>query len=189
MEQLGHLFISHAASDDDFAQQVSDSLEAAGIRTWLDKAEMREGDAWQAQVSEALRSASGGLVLLSAASANSPLVASEYRYFLVQNMRLYVALIDTLPTHDIPQRLLPLAYFDFTVHYEAEMAKLVQAIKTGEIAPARSFQLGAAAKSRVRLIVEWPAERLEDLGDFIRRLASIGVRDIKVTEVDDDHAE
>ena len=41
------VFLSYASEDADAAQRISDALRGAGIEVWLDRSDLRGGDAWE----------------------------------------------------------------------------------------------------------------------------------------------
>jgi hypothetical protein len=76
------VFISYAASDRQWARQLSEQLGALGIEPWLDTAEVFPGENWASAVGSALESSDALLVLVSPASAASELVGREVQYAL-----------------------------------------------------------------------------------------------------------
>jgi TolB-like protein/Flp pilus assembly protein TadD len=46
----GAVFLSYASQDAEGAARICEALRAAGVEVWLDKSELRGGDAWDAQI-------------------------------------------------------------------------------------------------------------------------------------------
>src|SRR5215831_195776 len=46
----GAVFLSYASEDADAAERMATALRSAGIQVWLDKSELRGGDAWDRQI-------------------------------------------------------------------------------------------------------------------------------------------
>jgi TolB-like protein/Flp pilus assembly protein TadD len=46
----GAVFLSYASQDAEAAQRICDALRAAGVEVWLDKSELRGGDAWDRSI-------------------------------------------------------------------------------------------------------------------------------------------
>ena len=46
----GAVFLSYASQDAEAAQRICDALRAGGLEVWLDKSELRGGDAWDRQI-------------------------------------------------------------------------------------------------------------------------------------------
>ena len=46
----GAVFLSYASQDAEAAARICEALRAAGVEVWLDKSELRGGDAWDAQI-------------------------------------------------------------------------------------------------------------------------------------------
>jgi predicted ATPase/DNA-binding winged helix-turn-helix (wHTH) protein len=51
----GAVFLSHASEDDAAALRVAAALRAAGIEVWLDRSELKGGDAWDHRIRQQLR--------------------------------------------------------------------------------------------------------------------------------------
>ena len=76
------VFISHAHSDEQFAQKVTVILEQAGLEVWDVTREVMPGDNWAAIMSQALRESQAMVVLLTAHAMRSKWVRSEIEYAL-----------------------------------------------------------------------------------------------------------
>jgi TIR domain len=62
------VFISHASEDKaDVARPLTDLLEKAGLRVWLDENELRLGDSLRAKIDQGLAQSSFGVVIVSRA--------------------------------------------------------------------------------------------------------------------------
>ncbi|HEY0747809.1 MAG TPA: TIR domain-containing protein [Steroidobacteraceae bacterium] len=62
------VFLSYASEDADAALRICEALRAAGIEVWLDRSELRGGDAWDATIRRQIRSCSLFIPLISASS-------------------------------------------------------------------------------------------------------------------------
>ncbi|MHB8478160.1 MAG: TIR domain-containing protein [Steroidobacteraceae bacterium] len=49
------VFLSYASQDAEAAQRICDALRAAGVEVWLDKSELRGGDAWDRSIRQQIR--------------------------------------------------------------------------------------------------------------------------------------
>jgi nucleotide-binding universal stress UspA family protein len=49
------LFLSHAGADTEATRRLKARLEAAGLRVWFDKNDLRAGEPWQDQLAEAIK--------------------------------------------------------------------------------------------------------------------------------------
>ena len=49
------VFVSHASEDDAAALRIAAALRAAGIEVWLDRSELKGGDAWDHRIRQQLR--------------------------------------------------------------------------------------------------------------------------------------
>src|SRR5262249_17069796 len=62
---VGHVFLSYARRNSEFADRLVAALERRGFNVWLDRSDIPGGAAWDASVSEALQDAVGVIVVLS----------------------------------------------------------------------------------------------------------------------------
>jgi TolB-like protein/Flp pilus assembly protein TadD len=63
---IGAVFLSYASQDADAAARICDALRAAGVEVWLDKSELRGGDAWDAQIKKHIHDCALFIPLISA---------------------------------------------------------------------------------------------------------------------------
>jgi len=62
------VFLSYSSEDEAAAQRLCDGLRDAGIETWLDRAELRGGDAWDASIRRQIRDCSLFVPMISAST-------------------------------------------------------------------------------------------------------------------------
>ena len=62
----GAVFLSYASQDAEAATRICESLRAAGVEVWLDKSELRGGDAWDSQIKKQIRDCAVFVPLISA---------------------------------------------------------------------------------------------------------------------------
>jgi TolB-like protein/tetratricopeptide (TPR) repeat protein len=62
----GAVFLSYASQDAPAAERICEALRAAGIEVWLDKNELRGGDAWDAQIKKRIHECALFVPLISA---------------------------------------------------------------------------------------------------------------------------
>lgn len=74
------LFISYSTKDIAFAQQINSSLRQHNFSTWLDKAGMRGGTEWPAQLTQAIKNCKAVVVIISPNSMNSIWVKRELEF-------------------------------------------------------------------------------------------------------------
>ncbi len=67
-EQSGAVFLSYASEDSDAAQRIADTLKGDGIEVWLDKSELRGGDAWDQAIQRQIRDCKLFMPLISSNS-------------------------------------------------------------------------------------------------------------------------
>jgi TolB-like protein/Flp pilus assembly protein TadD len=62
----GAVFLSYASEDADAAERMATALASAGIQVWLDKSELRGGDAWDRQIRQQIHDCRLFIALISA---------------------------------------------------------------------------------------------------------------------------
>jgi hypothetical protein len=72
-----HVFLSYASADRERALEIAEALQAAGIRTWIDRTGISGGSAWAETIAAAVRSRSVLAVLCSQQSVASRNVRQE----------------------------------------------------------------------------------------------------------------
>lgn len=177
------VFISYAAHDHKIAERVYQSLESAGIRAWLDDVDIAPSAEWLREVENAVKQSSHGLLLLSEAALRSPSAMGEFHQMVVDNKPIYVAVVGALSEDLLPYHLMTLPRHDLTQDFETSMAALIDTMRANHISGSRP---GVSPDDRdVTITLQ---ANLRDLDtdqfvDLVRRLADVGIKDIKVINV------
>jgi hypothetical protein len=66
------VFLSYASEDAEAAERIATALRAAGVEVWLDKSELRGGDAWDRQIRGQIRDCALFVPIISANSQARP---------------------------------------------------------------------------------------------------------------------
>jgi hypothetical protein len=136
-----HFFISYSAVDGgDFALRLADQLDAGPppIPTWVDKRRLRPGEAWDAQLVDAIRTCKGLLFVMSLDSvADTSVCNNEW----VRGLRYKKPIIPLLVHEDaeLPFQLGTRQYIYFTGSFDAAIARLRQHVSWME-SPAGQLQ-------------------------------------------------
>jgi hypothetical protein len=72
----GHVFLSYTRRDHEQVEPLVKALEQAGVNVWLDN-DIRSGDSWWSVLQNAIREASGFIVVLTPHTAESAWVERE----------------------------------------------------------------------------------------------------------------
>lgn len=117
---MSSIFLSHNHKDKPFVRQLAERLNAHGIRTWVDEAEIRVGDSLITKIESAIKDFTYLGVILSPNSVNSPWVRKEVNMALTQEIngtqvKVLPLLIESC---DIPGFLSDKFYADFTKGFE-----------------------------------------------------------------------
>ncbi len=124
------IFLSHSHQDKPFARELSRRLQAHGIHTWIDEAEMQVGDSLVSKIAAAIEECSYLVVVLSPNSVSSPWVYKEVSIALTDEVR--GRRIKVLPLLyqqcDIPGFLADKIYADFTLDFETGFDRLLSCL-------------------------------------------------------------
>jgi hypothetical protein len=99
------VFVSHAASDHDWARQLVEQLTAAGLQVWDHSTDLLPGADFSREVSKALDRADIFVVLISPAAVKSEWVRREIQYVLGDERfqdRLIPVLVEPTAKGDVP---------------------------------------------------------------------------------------
>lgn len=126
------VFLSHSARDKAFTRKLAERLVQAGIKVWLDEAEMNIGDSLLMRISAAIENTDFVAVVLSHSSAQSSWVQSELQMAMTRELadsRVRVLPIVIEPC-EIPMFLRDKLYADFSKpdDFDAPFARLLRAL-------------------------------------------------------------
>jgi hypothetical protein len=76
------IFISHVASDREWADELANALERSGLDVWHDAADIQPGRNWFLEAGKALERADAMIIVLSSESVKSPLQMREIEFAL-----------------------------------------------------------------------------------------------------------
>jgi TIR domain len=94
------LFISYSRKDASIVDRLELSLQTAGYNVWVDRSNLHAGQAWSAQVQQAIDQCAAVVVALSPDALRSTAVKNEYQHALKTGKPVFVATIRT--SHRIP---------------------------------------------------------------------------------------
>ena len=134
------VFLSHSRRDAEVARRLHARLDAEGVPTWLDQAELLPGDSLIGKIQQAIAEFDYLAVLLSPASVTSSWVATEVQAALnqeIEHRRIKVIPILVEPC-EVPLFLRDKLYVDLTQDFEAGVALLLRRLNPRpEVAAAR----------------------------------------------------
>ncbi|HLL71018.1 MAG TPA: tetratricopeptide repeat protein [Pyrinomonadaceae bacterium] len=128
---MPHHFISYSSVDaPDFALRLADSLQAGPpeIPVWLDQRALQPGPAWDEQLVEAIRTCDGVIFVMTRDSVNPNSVCKQEWTRALK----YKKPIIPIKLHDdaeMPFRLEPRHYIDFTGSFETGLARLRERLR------------------------------------------------------------
>src|SRR5262245_36691917 len=65
-DHRGSVFLSYAPQEAEAAARICEALQAAGVKVWLDRGELRGGDAWDAEIKKRIHDCSLFIPVISA---------------------------------------------------------------------------------------------------------------------------
>ena len=123
------IFLSHSHADNAFAQRVAKDLRQAGVRVWIDEAEIKVGDSLIERIHDGIDKMDFVAALISAKSVKSPWVQKELDVAMNQEIkgRRIKVLPLLLEKCDLPLFLEGKLYADFTAetNYESGLRKIL----------------------------------------------------------------
>jgi hypothetical protein len=133
------IFLSHSTSDKSFVRNLAEQLSLAGVRVWLDEAEIKIGESLTEKIGQAIWEADFVGAVLSANSIQSNWVQKELQLALQKGIqgRKIVVLPILLELVEIPPFLRDKAYANFTSpdRFSGSLKKLLEALGITSEAP------------------------------------------------------
>jgi len=120
------LFISYGREELGFVDDLVGKLKSEGYEVWLDYWELIPGQAWKPQIDKGLKESDVILLIVSEKSVKSPNVKKEWKYFLEENKRPILLIVDA---EDIDKDLEKYEWVDFRGSYKAGLKELFSQLK------------------------------------------------------------
>lgn len=130
---MSSIFLSHNHADKPFVRRLAEDLEAAGIRVWIDEAEIMIGDSLIEKIRQGIDEMEYVGVILSPNSVNSPWVQREVD--IAMNQEIKGKRVKVLPLMiaecELPGFLEGKLYADFCdpERYEEEFSKVLSRLQ------------------------------------------------------------
>jgi len=141
---MSSIFLSHSHKDKLFARKLAERLKNAGVKVWIDEAEMKVGDSLIEKIGKGIADTSYLAVILSPASVSSEWVRREVNIALTQEIKgkkKKVLPILYRPC-DIPDFLSDKLYADFTNDFEEGFIQLLGTVKEERKTESGALKLG-----------------------------------------------
>lgn len=174
---MASIFLSHSSKDKAFTRNLAERLRKAGVRVWLDEAELNIGDSLLTKISTAIESADFIAVIISHNSVQSSWVQTELRMAMSReledkNVRVLPILIEPC---ELPMFLRDKLYADFSKSddFDAPFARLLRAL--GVELPLTELSLHAKPHQTPKMSARRTSP--DNLQDFV---------DIEIQDVDKD---
>lgn len=132
---MSSVFISHNHSDKRFARRLARDLARAGVKCWIDEAEIRVGDSLLDKIQQGIKGSEYLAAVLSPQSVSSPWVKRELEVALNQEMTSGAVKVLPLIIFDceIPSFVQDRAYADFRTSYKAGLNAVMNRVVPKEL--------------------------------------------------------
>ena len=121
-----YIFMSHSSTDRDFAAGLTERLQEAGLRCWLDVDDIPDGSTWIREIQQAVEGCGALVVVMSKEGRESEWVERETLLAMELRKPLFIVRIDDTP---LPLHLINRQYSDFRIRPEAAIKRLIAALK------------------------------------------------------------
>jgi hypothetical protein len=125
----GHLFVSHAREDGDFAELLKLRLEREGHDAWIDTDRLDPGLDWRTEIDQAIKDASALLAIMSPDGRASEYVTYEWAFAWGNGTKVIPIMLRQTPLHP---RLATLQYLDFTNRNARPWRRLLELLSRSE---------------------------------------------------------
>ncbi len=129
--QKPSVFLSHSHDDKEFVRRLAQDLENAGVKTWVDEAEILVGESLIKKISLAISEVDFVAAVLSTSSVKSSWVQTELELAItdeINNKQVRVLPL-LLEKCELPDYLKNKLYLDFVDDYDNQVDTLVDHIK------------------------------------------------------------
>jgi len=181
-----NLFLSHNSSDKPFVRRLAGDLRAAGVRVWLDEAEIRVGDSLIAKIADAIADAEYLGVVLSSRSVKSAWVEKELNIALSreiggQKLKVLPILMETC---ELPLFLQDKFFADFRTPalYDNGMHLLLRSMGVGpapELQSSTALTLECLSSFLVHRFPERDQSDWNDRAHLLEQLNKIEIRTLQ----------
>ncbi len=117
------VFLSYKREYETFARSLSETIKSWGYDVWLDVADIRVGDYWDAAIHEGIKESTAVVGLMEPESLESPNVLDEW-HWAVLNSRLVLIKIHEVSTAEIPPFFIRINYIDYVKDHTLALNKL-----------------------------------------------------------------
>jgi HEAT repeat protein len=127
---MSYIFISYSRKSRDFAENVKNRLERAGLETWMD-GDIRAGKEWRLQIDEAIKNAFVMVVIMTPEAKASEYVTYEWSFAVGVGIRLIPVKQEQTVLHP---RLEVFQFLDFTDNVRP-WEQLIEEVREAEKMP------------------------------------------------------
>ena len=138
------IFLSYSRREVGFVDQLTDQLQKAGFRVWLDYRSLIPGSPWKTQIDNGLDESEVILLVVSKESMASKYVELEWRRVIREDKRIILAIFEAV---DLPVELEQFEWVDFRGNFnkgvEELCGQLEQPIQEEHPVPETGFKVPA----------------------------------------------
>jgi nucleotide-binding universal stress UspA family protein len=124
------VFLSYSRADNEMMRRVYASLQAGGVRVWMDQEELEPGTpSWKRAIQHAIDESAAVVVLLSPDAKSSKWVEAELDYAEGQQKKIFPLLVRGDKSSAVPFGYTMAQWLDVQYGYDAALEKLVLALR------------------------------------------------------------
>jgi TIR domain-containing protein len=141
---VGEIFLSYSRNDQEFADQLTQSLQEHGVQVWVDRQNIQAGEAWRAAISHAIATCDAFLVILSPQCIVSKNVPKELSIAESKERHIIPIMYQQCEIPDTMQyQLIDLQWIDFSASdFVTALDQLLKVLQHGK--PQRASAIRSA---------------------------------------------
>jgi hypothetical protein len=184
---MSHVFVSYSRKDSETVDHIVARLEQDGFDAWIDRADIRGGDLWRAEIVKAIHEAYAFVLILSPDSVISKNVGREVA--LAENtVREFVPLL--LAPVELPDALsYTLAGIQWIEYYRDPEAKYTELVEVLQAQREKSGASQTSSTQEAELIIkglnlsQFGPQKQEQLLDLIAEFTGTQRADLSLTQL------
>ena len=185
---MSHFFISYSRRDSEIVDRFAKELTKSGLDFWLDRQDIKVGDAWRLEIVRAIDICDAFILILSRHSAVSDNVRKEVDLAQDSGRKIFVLLLDkiTIPG-ELRYQLAGLQFADVPEYgFETSSQGLIHALKKYIVenpqVPAARREVEMAMRGFT--MSTFNQARQNDLLDFISNIANANRSDVQIVNLE-----
>lgn len=127
---MAHVFISYTRADAEFVDELIPALTSENFKVWVDRKNLKPGEAWGANIDEAIRAAFVLLVVVTPEAMQSQYVTYEWSFACGIGVEIIPLMVQKTPLHP---KLDALQWVNFSRGWNTPLKKLIHGLTEAEL--------------------------------------------------------